>query len=152
MMWLLFVLVLLSPETMKREPVAVPPIMPDDDGVSDHPPTAYERGDPHRWRPKRRPELGRYGGSVPTLARLMKDLRRPSAKRDAADMLMSRLSAGNDDVRGWVRQQLDDGNVAALALWVRPGFSEDDIIAAWSDAARRQAEDEEPEPTGALTP
>lgn len=149
---LLFVLALLSisvadfsvspaSSTRKRKPVAAPPIAPDDGGPG-RPASQYELGAPGTLRPRSRPERGRYGSRPPALARLLKDLRRPAARRDAADMLMARIPVGDAELHEWVQGQLDDGGVSALALWVRPGLSELDILAHWKVAARRQAEEE----------
>lgn len=150
--WLLFVLALLSIPvtdfsvapaacTGKRKPVAAPPITPDDGGPG-RPATPYELGAPGPLRPQSRSELGRYGSRRPALARLLKDLRRPAARRDAADLLMTRIPVGDAELHEWVQGQLDDGSVSALALWARPGLSELEIFAHWKDAARRQAEEE----------
>lgn len=150
--WLLFALALLSisvadfsvtpaSSTRKRKPVAAPPIAPDDGGPG-RPASQYELGAPGTLRPRRRLELGRYGNRRPALARLLKDLRRPAARRDAADMLMARIPVGDAELREWVQEQLDDGSVSTLALWARPGLSEPDIFAHWKEAARRQAEEE----------
>lgn len=133
-------------------PASTPPVLPDDDGDASRPPSAYERGEPHRWRPKRRPELGRYGGTLPTLSRLIGDLRRAHARRDAADALMARLPAGDERLHDWVRQQLDEGNVSVLALWARPGIADVDIMAAWSAAAQMETLDEASQAREALTP
>lgn len=150
--WLPFVLVLLSipvygfpvrpaASTGKRKPVAAPPLAPDDGGP-DRLASAYELGAPGALRPRRRPDLGRYGNRRPALSRLLKDLRRPAAMREAADMLMAKIPAGDAELREWVQEQLDDGSVSALSLWARPGLAEQDVLAHWKEAARRQAEDE----------
>ncbi len=149
--WLLFVLALLSISVTgssvtpaasagKRKLVAAPPLAPD--GGPDRPASQYELGAPGALRPRRRSELGRYGNRRPTLARLLKDLRRSAARRDAADMLMARIPVGDAELREWVQEQLDDGSVSTLALWARPGLSEPDIFAHWKEAARRQTEEE----------
>ena len=149
LVWLMFGLALLSPpqpvysvaSARRRKAVAAPPLAADDGGL--HPPASpHELGAPGALQPRRRLELGRYGGRRPALARLLKDLRRPAARQDAADMLMARMPAGDDELRDWVQEQLDSGSITALALWARPGFTEADIFADWKEAARRQAEEE----------
>lgn len=150
--WLLFLLALLSipvadfratpaRATVKRKPMPVPPLVPDDGGAS-RPPSPYELGAPPSLRPRWSPHAGRYGGSRPTLARLLRDLRRPAAGREAADVVMARIPAGDAELRDWVQEQLDDGSLTALMMWAQPGLTETDVFACWKEAARRQAEQE----------
>ncbi len=150
--WLLFLLALLSTpvadfrpapaRTMdRRKLVAAPPLVSDDGGAS-RPPSPYELGAPPSLRPRWSPHAGRYGGSRPTLARLLRDLRRPAAGQEAADVLMARIPTGDAELRDWVQEQLDDGSLTALIMWAQPGIAETDVFACWKEAARRQAEEE----------
>lgn len=150
--WLLFVLGLLSipvadlsappARTMgKRKPGAARPLVSNDDGASS-PPSPYELGAPPSLRPRWSSQSGRYGGSRPTLARLVRDLRRPAAGREAGDMLMARIPVEDAELCDWVQEQLDDSSLTALVMWARPGLAETDVFASWSKAARRQAEEE----------
>lgn len=152
LVWLMFGLALLAPPqpvvsvassacARKRKPVAAPPLATDD-GRPNRPASPYELGAPGALRPRRRPELGRYGGRRPALARLLKDLCRPAARQEAADMLMARMPAGDNELRDWVQEQLDEDNVSALAQWARLGSTESDVFADWKETARRQAEEE----------
>jgi hypothetical protein len=151
-MWLMFVLALLSTpqrallfapaaSTRRRKAVVAPPLSADDGGP-ERPASLYELGAPGMLRPRRRPELGRYGGRRPALARLLKDLSRPAARQEAADMLMARMPAGDNELRDWVQEQLDEDNVSALAQWARLGSTESDVFADWKETARRQSEEE----------
>lgn len=152
LVWLMFGLALLSTpqrafpfaavaSTRRWKAVAAPPRAVDDGGP-DRPASPYELGAPGALRPRRRPELGRYGNRPPALGRLLKDLRRPAARQEAADMLMQRIPAGDDELRDWVQEQLDEDNVSALAQWARLGATESDVFADWKETARRQAEEE----------
>src|SRR5690606_16412109 len=147
--WLLFVLAFLSiprpgfsvtpsasPRT--RQPMVAPPLAPEE---TDQPTTPYERGAPGALRPRPTSEARRYGNRRPPLVRLLKDLRRPAAQREAADVVVRRIPVGDAELREWVQQQLDDGIVSALALWARPGLTEAEVFAHWKEAARRQAEE-----------
>lgn len=150
--WLLFLLALLSipvadfraaptAPVVRRKPVAAPPLL-QDDGEPDRPATPYELGAPPSLRPRWSPHAGRYGGSRPTLTRLLRDLRRPAARQEAADVLMARIPAGDAELHDWVQEQLDDGSLTALVMWAQPGLTETDVFACWKEAARRQAEEE----------
>lgn len=112
-------------------------------------PNEYERGE--SFRPRNRPQHGRYP-SRPSLARLMRDLRRPAARRDARRFLEGMI----DDVitLRWVTERLDDGEVNRLAIYVRPGLSEESIFSAWSAEARAPVDDDDGgvPPPPALTP
>lgn len=112
------------------------------------PPNEYERGE--SFTPRNRPSGGRYT-SRPSLTRLMHDLRRPAACGDARRILEGMI----DDVitRRWVAERLDDGEVNRLAIYVRPGLSEEAIFSAWSAEARVPVDDDDGgPPPPALTP
>lgn len=159
--WLLFLLALLSNPVAdvratpggtsgKRQSVPVPPLVPDDDEGS-RPPSPYELGAPPSLRPRWRGHGSRYARGHPRLSRLLRDLRRPAAAQEAADMLMARVPAGDAELRDWVQGQLDDGSVTALAMWTRPRAAETEVFACWKEAARRQAEEEAAALRDALT-
>ncbi len=154
LMWIVFVLaffspaMVLAPKEVRHQGVAASGTMRHESS-----PTSQSGllgvGAPLVHRPRM---SGRYDNSRPSLARLLRDLRRPAARQDAADMLLSRLPTGEAGLREWVAEQLDDGSLSALALWARPGMGDDEIIATWKGAARRDAAREVPAPTSASTP
>lgn len=122
-----------------RQSVVAPPLAPE---RLDHWASPYELGAPGALRPRVRSGHGRYGNRRLTLARLLKDLRRPAARREAADMLMARIPTGDAELREWVQGQLDDGSMSALVVWAQPGLAEPDVLLNWKEAARQQAEEE----------
>jgi hypothetical protein len=87
----------------------------------------YERGVPC---PLRRRDVGhgRYHVS-PSLWRLVKDLRRPSARWDALAALVSRIS--DEEVRAWVVDRVHACDLNRLAIHVRPGTTEETAMAGW---------------------
>lgn len=99
----------------------------------------YERGlgGEYLFLPRRR-----YGGnnrycSAPSFTRLMLDLKRPAASRDAREVLLARIS---DPVTlEWVSNQIASGDLYKLAMWVRPWMSERDVLEAWRMAAVAEA-------------
>lgn len=129
----LIILELLSPP-VSRSRVVVAPADPE----PARRPNEYERGE--SFRPRNRPQRGRYT-SQPSLARLMRDLRRPAARWDARWTLEGMI----DDVitRRWVAERLDDGEVNRLAIYVRPGLSEESVFSAWTAEARTPVDDDD---------
>lgn len=117
----------------------------------DWPVTDYERGHPGPF--KHRPSSGgaRYR-SRPSMQRLMADLRRPAARADAAAALAQRLA--DPSVRAWAAERIAEDEINRLSIWVRPGRSEEAILAAWqceaeADLAEKAAVkdyDQNPEP------
>jgi hypothetical protein len=93
-----------------------------------------------------RPRHATVSGTVryrsrPSLSRLMADLRRPAARKDAAAALEARIA--DPAIRAWVAERVADNEINRLSIWVRPGRSEDTILAAWrgeADAALAEAE------------
>ena len=154
LMWIVFVLaffspaVVLAPREVLQQGVAASGTLRHESSVSSQS-GLPGMGAPLVHRPRK---SGRYDSTRPTLARLLRDLRRPAARQVAADMLLARLPTGEAGLREWVAEQLDDGSLSALALWARPGMGDDEIIATWKGAARRDAAREAPAPTSAPTP
>ncbi|EXL08589.1 hypothetical protein BG46_02260 [Brucella anthropi] len=75
----------------------------------------------------------------PTIKRLMHDLRRPAARDDAMQVLLARI----DDIglRGWVIEQIREGHINRLAVHVRPGLQDVDVLKSWQ--AELEAENAE---------
>lgn len=100
------------------------------------PVTDYERGMgvDSLLRPRRSADSGkgRYR-SRPTLSRLMADLRRPSARNDAALVLLARVT--DHVTRAWAAEQIANGEINRLSIYVRPGRLEETSLAAWRDEA-----------------
>lgn len=94
----------------------------------DWPVTDYERGHPGPFRRPSSPSGSRYRVR-PSLQRLMADLRRPAARVDAAAALALRIP--DPAVRTWVAERIDKAEINRLAIWVRPGRSEEAVLAAW---------------------
>jgi len=154
--WLLFALAFLSPAVVVAAPNSererTQRADGNDYGGGSRPVSPIESDAPHTLRPRWVPQSGRYGGSRPSLARLLRDLRRPAARREAADTLLTRLPAGEATLRDWVAEQVNASSSTALATWVRPGMPEEDIIAAWRGAARREAESDVSAPSASPAP
>lgn len=154
LMWIVFVLAFLSPTVVlasrevRQQGVAASGTLRHE-SIPSSPSGLPGMGAPLVHRPRK---SGRYDNSRPSLARLLRDLRRPAARQAAADMLLARLPTGEARLREWVAEQLDDGSLSALALWTRPGMGDDEIIATWKGAARRDAAREASAPTSAPAP
>lgn len=91
---------------------------------ADQPRSQYEGGRPvrsgrHQERYKVRP----------TMHRLVRDLRRPVARKEARDLLLGRIV--EMDLREWVAQRIDLDEISRLAICARPGASDDVVIEAW---------------------
>lgn len=63
----------------------------------------------------------------------MADLRRPAARADAAAALAPRIS--DPAVRAWAAERIENEEINRLAIWVRPGRSEEFVLAAWQEEA-----------------
>lgn len=101
----------------------------------DWPVTDYERGaGGHLMRPRPIATSGteRYV-SRPSLTKLMVDLRRPAARRDAAVALMARVP--DTVTRAWAADRIAKGEIKHLSIWVQPGRMEAHILAAWRSEA-----------------
>lgn len=109
----------------------------------DWPITEYERGaGAHIMRPRHAAASGtvRYR-SRPSLQRLMTDLRRPAARKDATAALEARIA--DPATRAWVMERIAKAEINRLSIWVQPGRAEATIMAAWrgeADAALFEAE------------
>lgn len=91
---------------------------------ADDPRTEYEGGRPvrngrHQERYKVRP----------TMHRLVRDLRRPVARKEARDILLGRIV--DMDLRDWVVQRIDLDEINRLAIYARPGASDAAVLDAW---------------------
>lgn len=127
-------------------PMARPPGSPEGE---DWPISVYERGGGPIMRPRRAASSGatRYR-TRPTLWRLMADLRRPAARKDAAAALEVRI----DDpiARAWALDRIAKDEINRLSIWVQPDREEKSIMAAWrgeADAALAEAEAKAATPT-----
>lgn len=98
----------------------------------DWPVTDYERGHPGPFKRRSAPNGSRYRVR-PSLQRLMVDLRRPAARADAAAALGLRIP--DNAVRAWAAERIDEEEINRLAIWVRPGRSEEAVLAAWQEEA-----------------
>lgn len=113
--------------------------------------TDYERGLGGDLLLRPRPAASRTERyrSRPSFARLMADLRRPAARKDAALVLLARIT--DPVARAWVAERIAKGEINRLSIWTRPGRSEETIMAAWrgeADAALTEAASG----AGAVTP
>ncbi|TDT96714.1 hypothetical protein DFO45_1911 [Azorhizobium sp. AG788] len=118
------------------------PWMPKRDAEPPHEPHPRELGVPGPLRPGTRGVMhGRYR-SVPSMSLIMRDLKRPVAHDAARAALMARL--GSDPAtRKWAAAQIDGDEMRRLALHVRPGRSDVDVMAAWcAEAAAERAASE----------
>lgn len=114
-------------------------------------PTPQELGVPGPLRP--RPPYGRIlhsrYRSIPSMSRLMRDLKRPAAHAAARAALMARI--GGDDVTlGWAAGLVDAGAEWRLALHARSGASDADVVSAWRAEARVDKAAAEAEAAAAL--
>lgn len=128
-------------------PFRLPPVFQPDRGLfsppmpsghaecADWPITDYERGAGGylmRRRSARSSGTGRYRFR-PTLAKLMRDLRRPGARKEAAAALEARIA--DPVAREWVAGRIAKDEINRLSIYVRPGRLEETILAAWRDEA-----------------
>jgi len=130
---LLFVLAFLSAPFERRVlPASV--VRPESGKASPEswPVTDYERGHPGPFKRRSPPNGSRYRAR-PSMQRLMADLRRPAARADAAAALARRIP--DPAARKWAAERIDKDEINRLAIWVRPGRSEEGILAAWQDEA-----------------
>lgn len=131
LIWLLFVWAFLSaplgPGVLPRR---APGPANGQASQADWPVTDYERGHPGPFRRRSTPSGSRYRVR-PSLQRLMADLRRPAARVDAAAALALRIS--DTAVRTWAAERIDKEEINRLAIWVRPGQSEEAVLAAWQE-------------------
>lgn len=123
--------------------VSGPPSSDDTDGA-DWPITDYERGlgGETFLRPRRALGVGRYR-SRPSLARLIADLRRPAARKDAVVELVARIT--DPTIRAWVVERIDKDEINRLSVWARPGCSEETTMAAWRGEALAALADAAPD-------
>lgn len=80
----------------------------------------------------------RYAGSMryktrPNLKKLISDLRRPVARKDATAELLSRIT--DPVTRQWVADQVAEGEITALAIRLRRGCPEEITFAGWQAEA-----------------
>ncbi len=114
-----------------------------EDGSPSRPPNEYELGMPGPWLPSVPRSTDRYRGRRPTLSRLLRDLRRPSARKDAEAAVLALIPPGETLLRSWVAAQLLRQDYMQLAVWARPHLSIAEILQRWQDAAFRQADEDE---------
>lgn len=69
----------------------------------------------------------------PSLSKLMYDLGRSAARKDAAAELELRIP--DERTRWWVQEMIADGDIARLSAFVRPGCEERDVLKAWREEA-----------------
>lgn len=118
------------------------PLQPVGAKSDDWPVTEYERGGGGyvmRSRPAAVSRTGRYR-SWPSLSRLMADLHRPAARKDAAAALEARIV--DPFVRAWVADRIANDEINRLSIWVQSGRAEETVFAAWrgeADAALAEA-------------
>ncbi|MDH7784160.1 hypothetical protein QBD01_000160 [Ochrobactrum sp. 19YEA23] len=117
-----------------RSPITLPAVPRREIAGDDWPISDYERG----FSTSPKPRHGRYS-KQPTLKRLMRDLRRPAAREDAMQFLLSRIDAVA--LRGWVIEQIREDHINRLAVHVRPGLQDADVLKSWQ--AELEAENAE---------
>lgn len=93
--------------------------------------------------PRGRLHHGRYR-AMPSMSRLMRDLRRPAAHDAARAVLMARVDS-DPDTLSWAAGLVDAGSEWRLALYARSGTSDADVVAAWRAEARADKEAAEAE-------
>lgn len=71
--------------------------------------------------------------SRPTLAKLMSDLRRPVARKEATAELLPRIT--DPVTRRWVADHIADGEITTLAVRARRGCPEEITFAGWQAEA-----------------
>ncbi len=131
LLWLLALAEFLFQPVVKRPAMSVPEFS--------RPPNEYERGDDFRTR-SASAMVERYR-SRPTLQKLMKDLRRPAARTDARLELEKRIS--DPTTRLWALAHIDGDELNCLSIYVRPGTSEEDTMAAWHSEAHPIPDEED---------
>lgn len=126
-----------------RGPSCPPPSSGHAEG-GDWPVTDYERGMGGdlllRPRSAAASGTGRYR-SRPSLSRLMADLRRPAARKDAALVLLAQIA--DPVTRAWADERIAKGEINRLSVWVQPASTAEIVLAAWrgeADAALADAE------------
>lgn len=125
------------------------PWMPKRDAEPPYEPHPRELGVPAPLRPASRGMVhGRYR-SAPSMSVIMRDLKRPSAAGSARDALMARLS-GDPITREWAAARLNEDDMRRLALHVRPGRSDVDVVAAWRAEATAERAASEAEVAAAM--
>jgi hypothetical protein len=107
-----------------RTPDILPARPQQSDTDNDWPISDYERG----FSTTQKQPRERYS-EQPSMKRLMRDLRRAAAREDATQLLLARI----DDaaLRGWIIEQIREGQINRLAIHVRPGLHDRSIIALW---------------------
>lgn len=88
---------------------------------------------------------GRYR-TRPGLAKLIADLRRRAARKDAAAELLPRVA--DPVARAWAAERIVEDDITALAAHVRRGHPEEITFAAWrtqADAAKRSEPTDTPD-------
>lgn len=109
-------------------PAAAPAARPRPAVRDDRSPDAIERerGEGGYLMPPRR-DARRYGRykSTPTYRRLVRDLQRPAARKEALDVLKKRLDLP-PEARGWLDGLEKEDELAALLPFVRPGLTDTD--------------------------
>lgn len=108
---------------------------PAPDSAPKYQPTLRELGVPGPLRPRPHGRLhGRYR-AVPSMSRIMRDLRRPAAHDAARAALLVRI--GSDPVTlAWAAALVDSGAEWRLALATRPGIPDAEVVSAWQAEAR----------------
>lgn len=107
-----------------RSPAIFPVIPRRVETDDDWPISDYERG--YSTSPRLRRERYR---ERPTMKRLMFDLRRPAACKEAERFLLTRIN--DDGLREWVSEQVREDRVNRLSIYVRYNLSDDAVIASW---------------------
>lgn len=108
--------------------------LPGSPEVEDWPITEYERGGGGQIvRAQRAASRTARYRTRPTLWRLMTDLRRPAARKDAAAELGIRI----DDpiTRAWAQDRIAKDEINRLSIWVQPGRADETVMAAWQGEA-----------------
>ncbi|HEY5797713.1 MAG TPA: hypothetical protein VIU82_22135 [Bosea sp. (in: a-proteobacteria)] len=83
------------------------------------------------------------------MSRILRDLRRPAAHDAARAALLARI--GRDDVTlSWAAGLVDSGHVWRLALAVRPGMPDAEVVILWRSEARAEIAAAEAEAAAAL--
>ncbi len=109
----------------------------------DWPVTDYERGEGnHLIKPRlaRSRGTGRYR-SRPSLSRLMADLRRPAARKDATLALLAHIA--DPETQAWAAERIVKGEINRLSIWVQAASTEETVMAAWGGEAEAALADAE---------
>ncbi len=107
-----------------RTPVKLPATPHRSEANNEWPISDYERG--YSTSPK--PHRERYY-EQPSMKRLMRDLRRPAAREDATQFLLARID--DVDLRGWVIEQIREGQINRLAIHVHESSTQNGILESW---------------------